>query len=154
MDAKLAARVRMVNRANEYANKLQPLLREALGGLLMTKVLKKDGEFLKSVEALLPAEASAYETNLRVIRRTTFSDLAWEITVNETVDGRTIYHTETIYLASMDGPVLRAFYHYPTRREDFHPDEIEKLRRQYEAAADEVSELKRKLVPFGICDYD
>lgn len=152
-DEKLVAKVKAVNRANEEASKMFPLLAESLKPFLGKQVIKKEGGLLEKVKKVLPALPN--DVRLQVFRHTLSCSLAWTVKTCEMI-GQThtcLYHEVTVYVGELDRGVLVRFESHPFNgRTDYTAEEVESLRAQYAAAKKLADIARNNLHPFG--EYD
>jgi hypothetical protein len=148
----LEAKVKAVNRANEYAAQLYPTLANFFWPYTGVPITKDDGSLLKKVAKFLPP--FRHDSGLMVYRLTSGYHLAWVVKTNEQIEGAQccVYHETTIYVGKVEGNVLTEIMPWPNQKLTYTVDEVIEARRQYEAAKKAADEARNALWPFGETD--
>lgn len=156
-ESRLAAKVRAVNRAHEYANKLYPWLVEKFAPLVGQKILKQDGSLLAKYADLVPELPSTH--NLHVYRHHSDYSLAWTVKTSEPESGdgsgphTVLYYEVTFYVGDLRGQTLEKLtVHQFTARTDYTAAEVAGKREAYEKAKQAADDARSALYPFG--EYD
>ncbi len=146
----LAAQVRAVNRANDYANKLYPTLAAFFRPLIGDKVTKSDGSLLQKFEKLLPEMPHTREVTV-YYHRSDYS-LAWTVKTCENVEQAEtcVYHEVTVYVCDLrNGRIEKMSNHFGALRTDYTVEEIESKRENCRILEKAYSAAKSALDGFG-----
>lgn len=154
---RLQGRVKAVNRANDYANKLYVALRAIFEPLVGQQVTKKDGTLLAKIQKLMPELPSTH--NLHVYRYSSEYSLVWVVKTSEPDDGSdgsgphtVTYHETSVYVADLKSGVVGRIYDPPNFRTDYKLEDVLALRAKYEQAKKLADDARSALHPFG--EYD
>jgi len=151
--AKLKAKVVVVNRANACANHLHGILLEIFTPLVGTKILKADGSFTKAVEKLLPVLPNTRE--LSVSKLPTIYTLDFVIHSCEPVQGDITFvrHETSFYIGNIDkGRTLVKISSPVTPHPAYTVAEIIERRDAYKRLQEAADHIKSTLSPFGVSD--
>ncbi len=150
MNEMLAARVKAVNRANEYAGVLYQKLVEVFQPLVGQPVLKADGQLFKKI--VLPELAN--KNSLSVYRLDSKYSLAWVVKTCEYIEvsNSCVYHDTTVYVGSIDGNVLTGILSPPNEYPAYTVEQVVAARNYYKDLKKIADEAKDALYPFG--EYD
>jgi hypothetical protein len=151
--ARLAAKVKAVNRVHAEANRLYPILANYFAQFVGQKIVKQDGGLLHKIDRDLPAlpEGWAGRGEIQVWRHGSHHTLSWGIRASEHVSdeqGNTSYEI-VLYVGDLEGAVLAKLYQAPQYRADFTAEEIASGRERLEQAKKVVSQIEGTLHPFG-----
>jgi len=155
MNNKLKARVKARNKANEYSNKLYPILAAIFASLVGQKILTAPGDLTAKVKKLMPELPNT--TGLSVFRdRSSYRygswySLSWTVKVCEMVEGgcTCVYEEVTVYIGKLEGQVLSEIEKPCNGRTDYTVKEVEQWREEYKRAAREADKARCALFPFG-----
>lgn len=153
----LAAKVAAVNRASAEANRLAPLIVQALAPYVGQKVLKADGTFLQKVKEALPFRPTFATTGNRL---NVYLDLGRRYSVrlevqasenHKCIRGDTGYQTGkvSLYLFELSNGVLGKAYNFGPLRTDYTESEVSTTRKNLSEAKSKVSDLLSRLYYFG-----
>jgi len=146
----LEARVRAKNRCNLAANETFRILTDIFRPLVGCKVLKQSGEFLATVEKLLPD--FPYSNDLHVYRYCIKYSLVWVAkSCEQVVNGSScLYEESSTYVANLDGQVCGSLVdNHEDYRTDYSVDEIQELRLVCKAKKKEYDAAEEAVYPFG-----
>ena len=143
MDELLAARVRARNIVNAEASKLALEFELVFKPLVGRKILKVDGDFLRSVAKLIPG--GDFWRN-----RSNYS-LAWTVKACEEVQGSRacIYEEATFYVGTLEGLVLVSLYEPFTAKSDYTVTKVQAARDKYKEAKAVADAALNECFPFG-----
>lgn len=151
MNAQLKAKVRAVNRANEYAAKLYQEMVAIFRPLVGQKIAKKDGTLLARIEKLLP-DLPFRQGSIRVTKHGV--GLAWDVQTCESYDDTScLYHQVCVYVGRTRDGVLTEIVPANERRSDFTAEEVEEKREIFRQAEQAMRDARSALDPFGENDY-
>ena len=152
MASTLPAKIKAVNRANEYGVKLYQELEPIFRPLVGQSILNKNGTLAKRFAKLLPELPCT--TDLHVYRGDSNYSLAWCVkTCEMNGDGYgCVYHEITVYIGNIRGDVLTEICSPFTARTDYTAEEVHANREKYESAKKLADDARSKLYPFG--EYD
>lgn len=156
---KLRRRVAAVNRANDLANRLQAAYIEAARPLVGKKITKIDGSLTESAKKHL-AFADTLGESVTVQRETYQYWLTYKVTVrydDGSAADRTGYkslssESATFNVGKVEDHILTALADLASRKTNYDPETIARLREQLDAAQKVVRDLESQLSPFG--EYD
>lgn len=149
-EQKLIAKVKAVNKANDYANQLYVQLVAIFQPLVGQQILKVHGDLLLKIEKMLPVFKNS--NGLRVYRSRSDYSLIWTVNANEREcpDGGTQYHEVSVYVGKLDHGTLTDVYDSgPGGRRDYTPEEVKDKRETYKAAKEIADKANSALHPFG-----
>ena len=153
---RLAARVRAVNRANEFGRGLFVALTNIFEPLVGQKILKADGTLLEKFKKLLPPLPCT--DGLHVYRHSSNYSLAWTVKTCEQIKDthNCVYHEVVVYVGDLRGQLLEKLvthqFDEKTYRTDYTADEVKAKRAAYDEAKRLADEARSALYPFG--EYD
>ena len=148
---RIDAKVKAVNRANDYANKLHPVLAAIFEPLVGKSILKAGGGILAKYEKLLPKFPS--DNQMIVYRDIARYSLAWTVKVWESSgEWGTQYHETTVYVGNLEGAILSLISPSAAHRTDYSAEKIGELRLVYREAQKVADEARNALWPFGEFD--
>ena len=149
----LKARVKAVNAANDYANKLYPQLVAIFEPLVGEQVLKADGTLLAKYQKLLPDFPSS--NGLHVYKHSSDYSLAWCVKTCEQVEDHCtcVYHEVTVYIGSLSGKTLKEIDRPFEGKTDYTVADVQAARERYKEAKKAADEAKSALFPFGEYDH-
>lgn len=150
--AVLEARVRGVNAANDYANKLYPRLLSIFANFVGEKIEKVDGDLLLKVKKGVDSLGLENTPKLHVYRHRSNYSLAYTVKTCEVVDGGAYYHETTVYVGDMSNGVLTKILPAPAFKTDYKAVDVAAARLVYDLACKAASEAQSALFPFG--EYD
>jgi hypothetical protein len=150
--ARLAARVRAINKANAYAIELYGQLAAVFAPLVGKEIQKNGGDLLAKVAKLMPVLPNRHDLMV-YYHRSNFS-LGWTVKTCEMIEGThtCTYHETTVYIGELDGHTLTKLCDPFTARTDYSEAEVRANRKAYEDAKKIADDLHSKLYPFG--EYD
>ena len=149
----LAAKVAAVNAANDYANKLFPLLSAALAPFMGEQVEKAAGGLLEKVKRALPVFPNT--PALSVYRGGSGYSLTWNVKTCELYgEHGCAYHETPVFVANLRGGIAEKWDGVPFQplRTDYTDAEIFALRQANDAAKKAASAAAAALYPFGEWD--
>lgn len=157
MSRALECNIRAVNRANAEANRLHPILAEALKPFVGQKIKKVDGELTQKVKAAIPE--LPYGRELRATLSTTDHSIYCYVTAvefgeNDRSDVRRAYSKScSFYIGEVRDQVLVNLYDVSTDRPtDYSAKKVTELRKVAERKQQEARDAVSALAPFG--EYD
>lgn len=149
-DKVLAARVKGVNRAHDYANKLYARLVPTFKPMVGTKIFKVDGTLLQKIKEQLPELPCT--PGLHVHKNSSDYSLSFSVRTSEDVNGLAYYHSVSVYIGDVRNGVLEKIANPHEFRTDFTVEEIAEKRTKYNLAKQAYDNAKSALFPFG--EYD
>jgi spore coat polysaccharide biosynthesis protein SpsF (cytidylyltransferase family) len=149
----LKARVRCVNKANQYANELYPRLVEFFKPYVGTKIETAEGQLLRKIKEKLKTLNLPNTVALQIYQLSSRYALAFVVKTCEVLNGESNYYETTVYVGKMDHGVLAAIEErHGSARTDYKAEEVIAARQAYAIAKAAVSEAHGRLFPFG--EYD
>ena len=152
LEAKLAAKVKAVNRAHAYVPELYGNLVEVFRPYVGQKIIKADGSLLAKINSQLPVLPLMGHA-LSVYRHRSDYSLAWTIkTCESTGDYGCLYYEATVYVGDLIGGVLSQLADAPlpvNYRTDYTVEEIAANREAVKVAEQAYNDAKGKLYIFG-----
>jgi hypothetical protein len=146
--ARLAAKVKAQNRANQFANELYPKLVKVFEPFIGQKVLKADGTVLAKIQSQFPELPST--PGLHVYPGHSNYSLRWIVRTSEQESDYTcLYAESTLYVGDMKNAILASLYPPVHYRTDYTVEEIESLREAYVLAKRAADNAFSALHPFG-----
>lgn len=146
------AKVKAVNKAHGYANKLCADLQATFAPLVGQKIEKADGGLLAKVAKLLPE--FPHSPSLHVYRYISNYSLAWSVKTCEHIADTCgcLYYDVTVYVGDMRDGVLVKLSDPCVFRTDYTVAEVDAKREAYRAAKSAAGAAQSALYPFG--EYD
>lgn len=149
----LSARVKAVNRANECAKQLYPVLREVFEPLVGQKVLTADGSLMKRIKDKLPELPNTGRLSVHFNCGTIGHLVGFTINTCENVPPHfCTYHNIGLYIGWVRDGILTELAEPFDGRTDWTAEEVLQAREEYKAAQKAAEQAKSKLGPFG--EYD
>lgn len=150
MSKDLEAKVKAVNRANEYANKWYRILRPIFEPLVGTKILTVNGSLTNKVEKLMPE----LPCGVHVYKCPSDYRLTWNVQTCESIPPYgCCYHETPVTIGNLDGQILKEIVDFKDCRTDYSAAEVERLRAEYKKAKEAADEALYALFPFGEYDH-
>lgn len=155
-EATLAARIKAVNAANDYANNLFDILADWVKPMIGQKVFKVDGEWMEKFKNKLPTFAKQWNNvDVHVYRASSRYSLGWTVKACVSIEGGCgcVYHETSVYVAHVDGQVLSSMYDKQTpHKTDYTAADITAKREEYKRLKKLADDAQSALHPFG--EYD
>lgn len=155
-EATLAARIKAVNTANDYANTIFYSLDEWAKPLIGQKVFKVNGELIKKYADNLPMFTNQWNSvGIHVYRASSQYSLGWTVKACASIEGGCgcVYHETSVYVAHVDGQVLSSMYDkQPPHKTDYTAADITAKREEYKRLKKLADDAQSALHPFG--EYD
>lgn len=157
LDAKVAA----TNAANDYANRIYPILADYFRGLVGCKVTKSDGELFKKIADGIPAlpEPKDGPNRVSVYRSHSGYALRWTVKACESYpsgplpgDCCAAYSEQSVYVAVINGSTIVRIFDFEPDRTDYTADEVKANREAYRKAKQAADAARSALEGFG--EYD
>lgn len=152
--ARLAARVRAVNRCYKIANERYPVLLAHFRQFVGQKIETNEGNLTAKVGKKLPTFKDEKIGDGFFRYRSNYS-LAWTVKTCEQVEDTSgcVYYETTFYVGKMDNGVLTALEEGRTDSPtDYKVETVVAARKAYRIAKEAADEAQGKLHPFG--EYD
>lgn len=147
----LEVRVEGVNLANAEANRLRPLLVEAMRPFVGQKVIRQAGGLMDKVSKIVEPLLKTDDRRLHIYRSS--SSLMWYVKTCVNINGIAYYHESPVYVGDLRGGILeKVIDDYEPMRTDFSAAEITEAREAYKLAKEAADKAQSKLFPFG--EYD
>lgn len=151
----LAARVAAVNNANAEANRLKPVLMEAVKPMLGQKATLNGGDlsakFKAAIEPLLPP----YSNALHVYKYNSNYSLVYVVKTCESINGNgCTYHESSVYVCELEGHNASKLYDgdKSVLKTDWTEADIQQRRETYKVAKKIADAAQAALHPFGEFD--
>jgi len=151
--SQLETRIRAVNAANDFANKLHPRLIAVFGDFVNEKIEKVNGDLLQKVQKGIELLNLPNTNKLSVYRNRSNYSLSYVVKTCEVADGRAHYHETVVQVGEMSNGVLTQLNMNPyVYKTDYTAAQIQVAREQYAIAKRYADDAHGKLHPFG--EYD
>lgn len=148
MNEPLAAKVKAVNRANEYANDVAQVLAKFFQPYVGQTIIKADGSLLAKIEKKMPVFAN---NNSLVVLFRRGRDLDFEIKACENIVGtyQCVYHHAYITVGDMRGGELLSIRMPNVHRCDYTVEGVLAAGEAVREARSALSTAQGNLEPFG-----
>ncbi len=143
--------VKAVNKANQNANDVQPVLALFFEKYVGQTVLKADGTFLKKIADNLPKFLT--NSDLRICRGQSRYSVSWSVIASENdPESHSISHEVNVYVGELnDGVLTKVLPPHEKRRTDYKAEEVLAERQRIKDLQKVVDDAKSALFPFADC---
>jgi hypothetical protein len=150
----LETRVKGVNRANDYGNKLYDILTEVFKPFVGKQIIKKTGGLLKKIQDIIDSLNLPCTIPIHVYKNS-YDDysLSYVVKTCETSNNRAYYHETVVYIGKIENRVLTKIdSEKPNFKADYKAEEIRENRKLHKELQKKADSVESKLFPFGTYD--